>query len=181
MKQGTTELDRRAGQLLERLRAASADRGQMADLRCAWSRARQVRAWPFLGPLGLIDSEPALTVAGGFGYHPETAPEGTFGTACRRLARSGSFSADVVSRRLQRLLAADRSEACRLVRPLILAMRSAGVPVNYHRLFTDLTYWTTRIRQRWAAEFWAPGAAASGAGDGVQGAEEAAGGMPQES
>lgn len=181
MKPNTTDLERRAWQLLERLRAASFDRGQMADLRCAWSRARQVRAWPLLGPLGLIGSEPALTVAGGFGFHPETAAEGTFGTACRRLANSGSFSADVVSQRLLRLLGADRSEACRLVRPLILAMRSAGVPVNYRRLFTDLTYWTPRIRQQWAAEFWAPGAAFSGSADGVQGADEAAGGPPQES
>lgn len=168
MKQGTTELQRKAGQLLERLQASSSDRGRMADLRCAWSRAKQMRAWPFLGPLGLIGSEAALTVAGGFGFHPKTATAGTFGTACRQLARSGSFSPEVLGHRFQRLLGADRSHACLLVRPLILAMRSAGVPVNYRRLFTDLSWWTPRIRQQWAAEFWAPG----GSRDGKTGRDE---------
>lgn len=142
--------DQKAARLMSVLRGAAADRGAMADLRCAWSETRRSRAWPWLGRAGLIGDLVAETVAGAFGYHPEECRKGNFGTACRQMAREHAGAAH----RFARLLRASRLEVCLMIRPLILALRSTGTPVNHERLASDLWYWSDAVRERWAREFW---------------------------
>ncbi len=149
MTTATRNPNETAQELLRHLRLAMQDRGRMADLRCAWNRARLHSAWPLLGPLGLIEDEAALAVAGGFAYHPSLAEGRSFGSSCQRLTHAGA------EQRFQRLLSATRQEACRLIRPLILALRSKGIPVDYAQLYADLRFWSPAVRRRWAVDFWA--------------------------
>jgi CRISPR system Cascade subunit CasB len=126
----------------------------MADLRCALSPAKRPRAWPLLGRVGGIGNPRIETVAGLFAYHPEPTDTGNLGTTCLRLKKQNqSFDA-----RFQRLLACDRDEICERLRPVILAAKAKGIPVNYQQLFTDLWYWSSRIKEQWAREYWEAGA-----------------------
>jgi CRISPR system Cascade subunit CasB len=126
------------------------DRGAMADLRCAVNPARRVRAWPLLARVGGVDRPIYETVAGLFAYHPEETRTGNLGTTCRRLAgENNSFDG-----RFKRLLSCDRDELGERLRPVILAAKAKGIPVNYEELFADLCYWGDNVKARWAREYW---------------------------
>lgn len=141
-----------ATRLLAWLRRLREDRGAMANLRCAVTPARRARAWPLLGQVGGIDRSIYESVAGLFAHHPEETDSGNLGTTCRRLAgENASFDA-----RFRRLLGCDREEVCERLRPIVLAARSKGFPVNYRQLFEDLWYWGDRVKTRWAKEYWPP-------------------------
>jgi hypothetical protein len=145
-----TRVKEMAGKLMDLLISLQDDRGAMADLRCAWSQTKRSRAWPLLGRAGLIGDRVGETVAGAFGYHPSLADEGNFGTACKKLLQEHAGA----EQRFARLLDADRDNLCDLVRPLILAMRSVEVALNYRQLYIDLKFWGERTRVAWAREFW---------------------------
>jgi CRISPR system Cascade subunit CasB len=139
-----------AARLLAYLRQLKTDRGAMADLRCALSPNKLPRAWPWLGRVGGIGNPRIEALAGFFAYHPEETSHGNIGSTCRRLAtENNSFDA-----RFQRLLACDRDEICERLRPVILAARAKGIPVNYEELFADLCYWGDKVKARWAREYW---------------------------
>ena len=140
-----------AKRLLDYLRKFKDDRGAMADLRCALSPAKRPRAWPLLARVGGIGNRSIETLAGLFAYHPDETDSGNIGTTCWRLkAENNSFDA-----RFRRLLSCDhRNEVCERLRPLILAAKAKGVPVNYEELFVDLRYWGDRVKTDWAREYW---------------------------
>lgn len=139
-----------AVRLLAYLRQRKEDRGAMADLRCALSPARVSRAWPLLAAVGGIGNPRVETIAGLFAYHPVEAGTGNFGTTCRRLFAKSESSEG----RFRRLLGCDRNEICGRLRPVILAAKSQGIPVNYEALFVDLHYWSGNVKIRWAKEYW---------------------------
>ncbi len=139
-----------AKRLLDYLRQLKDDRGAMADLRCALSPAKLPRAWPLLARVGGIGNPRIEAVAGLFAYHPDEAHTGNLGTTCLRLkAQNESFDA-----RFRRLLVCDRDEICERVRPMILAAKAKGIPINYEQLFADLCYWGDTVKARWAREYW---------------------------
>jgi len=139
-----------ARSLLEYLRKRRGDRGAMADLRCALSPARRPRAWPLLARVGGVGDERVETVAGLFAWHPVETDAGNLGTTCRLLAaENNTFKA-----RFQRLLSCERDEICERLRPVVLAARPRGIPINYEELFADLRYWGPRVKERWAREYW---------------------------
>jgi CRISPR system Cascade subunit CasB len=139
-----------AARLLTYLRQLKHDRGAMADLRCALNPAKLPRAWPLLAHVGGIGNPRVETIAGLFAYHPEEVNAGNLGATCRRLAaQNNSFDA-----RFRRLLCCDRDELCERLRPVILAAKAKGIPVNYEELFTDLHYWGDKVKARWAREYW---------------------------
>jgi CRISPR system Cascade subunit CasB len=141
-----------AKRLLGYLRRFKDDRGAMADLRSALSPspAKRAHAWALLGRVGGIDNPRVETIAGLFAYHPDETHSGNVGTTCRRLAaENNSFDA-----RFQRLLACDFDEICERVRPVILAAKPKGIPVNYEELYADLWYWGDKAKARWAREYW---------------------------
>ncbi len=139
-----------AARLLAYLRRLRNDRGAMADLRCALNSNKLPRAWPLLGRLGGIGNARIEAVAGFFAYHPDEAHSGNLGTTCRLLAaENNSFDA-----RFRRLLSCDRDEICERLRPVVLAARAKGIPVNYEELFADLCYWGDNVKTRWAREYW---------------------------
>jgi CRISPR system Cascade subunit CasB len=139
-----------AVQILTYLRQLKNDRGAMADLRCALNPARLPRAWPLLGRIGGIGNNIIETVAGLFAYHPDECHSGNLGTTCLRLKGiNESFDA-----RFRRLLACDRDEICERLRPVILAAKAKGIPVNYEELYADLCYWSDAVKARWAGKYW---------------------------
>lgn len=136
--------------VLAYLRQLKSDRGAMADLRCALNPTRLPRAWPLLGPIGGIGNPRIETVAGLFAYHPDEAHSGNLGTTCRRLKEQNqSFDA-----RFNRLLACDRDEICERLRSVVLVAKIKDIPVNYEQLITDLWYWSSQVKERWAQEYW---------------------------
>jgi CRISPR type I-E-associated protein CasB/Cse2 len=48
----------------------------------------------------------------------------------------------------------DRDEIAERLRPVILAAKAKGIPVNYEELFADLCYWGDNVKARWAREYW---------------------------
>jgi len=148
-----------ASKLMAYLRTLRNDRGAMADLRCALVPARRARAWPLLARVGGIERPAYEAVAGWFGYHPDESRTGNLGATCRALAAGNS----TFDGRFRRLLACDREDVIKLIRPVILAARAKEIPVNYEELFADLCYWGDRVKARWAKEFWgAPAQAVEG-------------------
>ena len=140
----------RANAVMALLRPLRNDRGAMANLRCALVPAKRHRAWPLLARIGGIDDPVVEVIAGCFAHHPEEIRQGNLGETCRLLAGAHtSFDA-----RFRRLLACDRSELCKRIRPVILAARSKGIPVNYEELLSDPIYWGDRVRVRWAQSYW---------------------------
>ena len=138
-----------AARLLAHLRQLKNDRGAMADLRCVLNPTKRPRAWPLLGRFG-IGNPRVETVAGLFAYHPDETHTGNLGTTCLRLKlQNESFDA-----RFRRLLTCDREEICERLRPVVLAAKAKGIPVNYEELFADLWYWGGRVKERWAREYW---------------------------
>jgi CRISPR system Cascade subunit CasB len=141
-----------AKHLLAYLRGRKNDRGVMADLRCALSPspAKRARAWPLLAAVAGIGDTRVETVSGLFACHPEETQDGNLGTTCRSLAaESNTFDG-----RFRRLLACDREEICERLRPVVLAAKAKGIPVNYEELFADLCYWGEKVKERWAQKFW---------------------------
>ena len=140
----------RAAAVMAFLRSQRNDRGAMANLRCALMPARRHRSWPLLARIGGIDNPVTETIAGCYAYHPEEARKGNFGDTCRRLAgEHNSFDA-----RFRRLLACDRDELCERLRPVVLAAKSKGIPIDYETLVADLLWWGDRVRTRWAQAYW---------------------------
>src|SRR5919109_371228 len=138
-----------AATVLAYLRKLRDDRGAMGDLRCALNPGRRARAWPLLARVGGINRPIHETVAGLFAYHPDEAQAGNFGTTCRHLAgENNSFDG-----RFRRLLSCDRDEIVERLRPVVLAAKAKGVPVNYEQLFVDLCWWDS-AKARWAREYW---------------------------
>jgi CRISPR system Cascade subunit CasB len=139
-----------AGRLLAYLRQLKNDRGAMADLRCALNPTKLPRAWPLLARVGGIDNPRIETVAGLFAYHPDETQAGNLGTTCRRLAaENNSFDG-----RFRRLLSCDREEICERLRPVVLAAKAKGIPIDYEELYADLCYWGNNVKARWAREYW---------------------------
>jgi CRISPR system Cascade subunit CasB len=139
-----------AARLLAQLRRHTNDRGAMADLRCALSPTKLPRAWSLLAQVGGIGNPRMEVIAGLFAYHPDETSTGNLGTTCLRLkGQNKSFDA-----RFRGLLGCDRDEICERLRPVILAAKAKGIPINYEGLFADLCYWGNNVKARWAREYW---------------------------
>ena len=155
--------------LLERLRQRKEDRGFMADLKCVLVDSKKHRAWPALNRLGVdITDEDKTFIAGLFATYPEEIETGNLGSTCMAIERErGDRRTDdnkltSTERRFQNLLVAEKgAELHSRVLRMVMMAESAGVPVNYERLETDLHFWNERTKTEWARAFWTPGAASS--------------------
>lgn len=147
------------------------DRGSLALLRGALSDSeeKQIRAWRVLARFGGIPQEDAhkaevvRTVAGLLAMPKlsDTRNGKPFGGACLCLVgseeRKSLHKADQpgpISRRLQHLLAASRSEVCGRVRQLGRRLDKEDTSLDFSQLYTDLLYWGDKVKARWALAFW---------------------------
>lgn len=150
------------------------NRGALALLRGALtdSSERQQRAWRVLARFGGIPTDDPHTaevvrIVAGLLALPRLrhAADGkTFGLACRALLGAEEMKSlhkpeqpGPVSRRMQHLFAATRSEVCDRVRQLgrrLDRADGANVALDFNRLYSDLIYWSDRSKAQWAADFW---------------------------
>lgn len=139
-----------AGRLLAYLRRLKNDRGAMAALRCALNPSKLPKAWPLLAQVGGVGNPRIGTIAGLFAYHPDETPTGNLGKTCRRLRVTNKW----FDARFRGLLVCDRDQICERLRPVILAAKSKGIPINYEELFADLHSWSGYVKARWARAYW---------------------------
>jgi CRISPR system Cascade subunit CasB len=139
-----------ARRLMAFLRRLKNDRGAMAALRCALSPAKRPRAWPLLEQVGGIGNPHIEIIAGLFAYHSDDTLTGNLGKTCRRLR----VTTEWYDARFRRLLACDRDQICEQLRPVILAAKVKGIPINYAQLFSDIHFWSSKVKSQWAREYW---------------------------
>ncbi len=137
-------------------RAAAADPGALSDafphvLPWVPERARHSRG-----------EDSYFLVASLFAIHPEHGGGGNFGASMWRIATDGSDepspSADL---RFRRILEAAREDLAAPLRQAVrlAASRSVPVPVDYHRLLSDLLWWDhpeRTVQRAWARAYWTP-------------------------
>jgi CRISPR system Cascade subunit CasB len=154
MSERTFDPQEAASAFLAHLRRLRDDRGALAKLRGALKPSLRHRAWPLLAAVGGIGRPIHETVAGLYAYHPDETSAGNLADTCRQLSGAhNSFDG-----RFRRLLSCDREELCARLAPVVLAAKAKGIPVNYHRLFCDLCYWSDHVKVEWARAFWGAGA-----------------------
>lgn len=80
---------------------------------------------------------------------------GNLGHSVKMLAqKTGS---DSIEKRFVALLDADGEDIHYYLRQIIALLKSHAIPVNWNRLFDDITYWDypeRRVQKRWARSFW---------------------------
>lgn len=150
------------------------DRGVMADLRCGFSQARQIRAWPHVvrfcktndnDPTDRFDKEDLrtifLTVGAAFASHPinDETPYSNFGDVLRRIAITGTDDLEKALKsfdgRFRRLLACHSgADVCRWIQGIVHAAESKNIPIPYNQLLNDLLYWDQSKKVRWAQKYW---------------------------
>ena len=147
--------EEQAEKLMAFLQKSKEDRGVMADLRCGFSEAKAHRAWPHIARCCKLDQDwsrlPVQTVCAAFATHPEHARKGNLGATMRKIEMA------TIEGRFQRLLTCDTMEGlCERLPSIIRAAKAKGVPVDYHRLYCDITWWDGKYppKLKWADAFW---------------------------
>lgn len=98
------------------------------------------------------------TVAALFAYHPAAGGSGNMGDHFAR-ARDPQGDHTAIERRFTALLAAHPDDLPFYLRQAVSFLRSKEVPVNWHRLLSDLLAWghperRPQVQKRWASAFW---------------------------
>ena len=169
--------------LLNYLEQRNEDRGLMANMRAGLREATQTAAWPVLAAFCDLTNIQTFkiyqTVAGLYALHPRVCADQNMGLLCRRLCDPDELrglqngrgpSEDIkegpMSKRLRRLLDADRLEICDLVVRIVTLAKSRDIPVDYSTLAKDMLSWTSRTKREWAQSFWGTDSQPSKAGEG---------------
>jgi CRISPR system Cascade subunit CasB len=149
---------------IEGLTELKTDRGKLADLRCWFREASRGRSYQTLIELrGSLNDNAFNTVAALFAHHPEHREgAGNLGALLRRLAREHN----TFEGRMRRLLCCGPVEVMNHLRPVVLAARRDGAPMDYLELYLNLRswghdYWGEEARKDWATAFWETEPAAS--------------------
>lgn len=144
------------------------DRGFMAALRCVLVQSKRHRAWPALARVGINVADLVNGfVAGLYATHQKEIFTGNLGTTCRQIARArnedptaAGSKTTPTERRFQSLAAAKDKDLFDRVERIVRFAKSQDIPVNYQQLAEDLSRWGSKVKARWAQEFWkmdAPG------------------------
>jgi len=141
------------------LKRLAQDNAFGAALRRADNPATEYQSWEYLASWCDLDNTYErtcfATAAAGLGRAKQSiGTPYSIGSAIARSYKDGNQD-DSAKRKLRRLLACDTSaEACQWVRPLLRLAESRGVRINYGRLLDDLLYFGTKVKERWAMDFY---------------------------
>jgi CRISPR type I-E-associated protein CasB/Cse2 len=114
---------------------------------------------PFLpNDAGKLREDAYFLIAALFAYHPEPGGSGNMGSHFAG-ARDPSGDNSAIERRFAAVLAAHVDDLPIHLRQAVgfLRSRQPEIPVNWHRLFTDLLGWTHPsgyVQKEWARAFW---------------------------
>ncbi len=137
------------------------DRAALAKLRRGLGkRMGTPQMYPYVVPY-LPDfpqeQERYFLIASLFALHPEKSPRGvSIGKVFRRIWEESNRS-DSIEKRFTTLLSADTEDIGGYLRHAISLAKSREVPVDYHRLLSDLNYWSHPdrfVQLAWAKDFW---------------------------
>ena len=152
--------------------AEKEDRGALAALRTGVGKppGTASRMWPVVAPFLGEDQGPsvqaAFVTASLFATHPEQADIGSLGTSLWRATKSddnpgGKHGRAGVEARFAAALDAAPADLPRHLEGLVSLCANAGVPIDWHLFFRDIRgllgrneSYQTRIRTRWARDFW---------------------------
>jgi CRISPR system Cascade subunit CasB len=130
-----------------------------AALRRADNPATEYQSWEYLAPWCDLDNGYErtcfATVAAGLARAKQSidTPSG-IGLAVAQSYKDGNKD-DSAKSKLRRLLACDNGyEACHWVRPMLRLAESRGVRLNFGRLLDDLLHFGTKVKERWAMDFY---------------------------
>jgi CRISPR system Cascade subunit CasB len=100
--------------------------------------------------------EATYLVAALFAYHPAAGGTGNMGNHFAR-ARDPQSDNTAIERRFTALLAAHPDDLGFYLRQAVSFLRSKEVPVDWHRLLSDVLVWghpDRYVQKRWARAFW---------------------------
>jgi len=130
-----------------------------AALRRADNPATEYQSWEYLASWcdleDVFERACYATVAAGLARVKKSLnTPSSIGSIIARCYDDGNQD-DSAKRKLRRLLACDTSlEACQWVRPLLRLAESRGVRINFGRLLDDLLHFGTKVKERWAMDFY---------------------------
>ncbi|NCB56758.1 MAG: type I-E CRISPR-associated protein Cse2/CasB [Gammaproteobacteria bacterium] len=153
--------ERFIGYVIERI---NKDNGFAARLKRSDNPATEYQSWELLAEFSVdLEKEwerlPYCTVGAALARaKPVSDGKLAIGAAIAACFDDGNQS-DQAKARLRRLLACtSTTEACRILRPLLMLMASRGVTPNFSQLLDQLLWYSgdnqERIRARWAQEFY---------------------------
>ncbi|GFO83045.1 MAG: hypothetical protein A49_26720 [Methyloceanibacter sp.] len=153
--------------------AEKQDRAALAALRTGLGKppGAAMRMLPIVAPFLTADEGPtasaAFVIAALFAKHPHHARASSIGASLWKATKweganpDGKHGEAGVAARFARALDAEPQDLPRHLEGLVALCESAGVPIDWHRLFGDLRgllgtneAYQTRIRTRWARDFW---------------------------
>jgi CRISPR system Cascade subunit CasB len=141
------------------LKRMSKDTGFGAALRRADNPATEYQSWEYLASWCDLDNIHErtcyATVAASLAQAKESIDTRcSIGHAIARSYKDGKEDNSAKSK-IRRLLACDTAlEACQWVRPALRLALSRGVRVNFGQLLEDLLYFGTKVKERWAVDFY---------------------------
>ena len=139
------------------------DRGALAALRRGLGQppGTSYEMYPYVVPWLPNDAprwreDAYFLTAALFAFHPLAGGVGNVGTHFAR-ARGQDGDNTAIERRFSVLLATHPEELPDHLRQAISYLRAKDIPVNWHKLFTDIQQWghhTGFVQREWARAFW---------------------------
>ncbi|MBN1151250.1 type I-E CRISPR-associated protein Cse2/CasB [candidate division WOR-3 bacterium] len=130
-----------------------------AALRRADNPDTEIQGWEYLVSWcdldNTIERTCFATVAAGLARAKQSIDTpSSIGSAIARSYKDGNQD-DSAKRKLRHLLACNTGvEACHWVRPLLRLAESRGVRINFGLLLNDLLYFSPKVKERWAMDFY---------------------------
>ena len=144
-------LHEKAEPFIKHLQRYKDDRGARAKLRGALSPARRHLVWPLLGHYLNESYLRTFEVVAALWAEADGGKSGVdLGTAMRRLA--GDYS--TFEGRFKRLLTCEKDELSDRVAPIVRALNTKGIALDYALLLSDMLWWGDSVKVRWAQGFW---------------------------
>ena len=149
--------------LLKQLKGLQDDRGAMAALRKGFSKATEVRAWPYVARWCNLENDKDRTIvqfiAAAYAHHPKDAKGMDMGTVMRKIATGSDMkqndALNTFEGRFRRLLTCQGYEdLCKLLPGVIITASKKDIGIDYVQLFNDLWYWNDNTRLHWAGSYW---------------------------
>lgn len=139
------------------------DRGALAALRRGLGQppGTAYEMYPYVVPWLPTDAprwreDAYFLTAALFAFHPLAGGVGNMGTHFAR-TRDQTGDNTAIERRFSVLLSAHQEELPDYLRQAVSYLRSKDLPINWHRLFTDIQSWSHPsgyVQREWARAFW---------------------------
>ncbi len=145
---------------IDYLQKHAEDRAMLAELRRGLGRApgEAPGMFPYLVPFVHVSSEEdnLYLIASLFALHPVSTETGNMGSPLYAYVQS-VFDGAATERRFVQLLNLHSNSLVSPLRQHISMLKAKDIPVNWHQLLHDLSYWghhSRFVQKRWASQFW---------------------------